>query len=223
MRLLSTVAALAAGALISACATVGDGPAAPVTPVAAFDAARLLEHARVLSDDSFEGRGIGTPAEDRVVRYLSEQYAAAGFQPGGENGGWTQAVTLNRFTASNIQAGFKVGGETMPLAQGQQIVVSTRLPGDHVTLSDAPLVFAGYGLTAPERNWDDFQDVDVRGKVIGVLVHCRGFETPAPKPLHGPAHAHRPDPAPPSVTLKSLPIPLSLRARVFSDASGPVA
>ncbi len=184
MRLLSTVAALAAGALMSACATMGDSPAAPA---AAFDAARLLEHARVLSDDSFEGRGIGTPAEDKVVRYLSEQYAAAGFQPGGDNGGWTQAVTLNRFTASNIRASVKVDGETLPLAQGQQIVVSTRLPGDHVTLSDAPLVFAGYGITAPERNWDDFKDVDVRGKVIVVLVNDADFEQPELDTFNGRA------------------------------------
>ena len=86
MRLLSTAAVLAAGALISACASTTGEPAAPA---AALDAARLSEHARVLSDDSFQGRGIGTPAEAMTVRYLSEQYAAAGFEPGGENGGWT--------------------------------------------------------------------------------------------------------------------------------------
>jgi Zn-dependent M28 family amino/carboxypeptidase len=184
MRLLSTVAALAAGALISACATVqGEAPA----PAPAFDAARLSEHARVLSDDSFQGRGIGTPAEEMTVRYLSEQYAAAGFQPGGENGSWTQAVTLNRFTAANVQASFKVSGDAVPLAQGQQIVVSTRLPGDHVMLADAPLVFAGYGITAPERNWDDFKDVDVRGKIIVVLVNDADFEQPELNTFNGRA------------------------------------
>jgi Zn-dependent M28 family amino/carboxypeptidase len=184
MRLFPIAAALAAGALISACATVETE--AP-TPAAAFDAARLSEHARVLSDDSFQGRGIGTPAEEMTVRYLSEQYAAAGFQPGGENGGWTQDVTLNRFTASNISAAFEVGGETIPLAQGQQIVVSTRLPGRHVMLTDAPLVFVGYGIKAPERNWDDFKDVDVRGKVIVVLVNDADFEQPELDTFNGRA------------------------------------
>ncbi|HZW14758.1 MAG TPA: M28 family metallopeptidase [Brevundimonas sp.] len=184
MRLLSTVAVLAAGALISACATAAGEPSAPTT---ALDAARLSEHARVLSDDSFQGRGIGTPAEEMTVRYLSEQYAAAGFQPGGVNGGWTQDVTLNRFTASNVQAAFKVGGETLPLTQGQQIVVSTRLPGDHVTLNDAPLVFAGYGIKAPERNWDDFKDVDVRGKILVVLVNDADFEQPELDTFNGRA------------------------------------
>jgi len=184
MRLFSTAAALAAGALISACAsTASERPAA----AAALDAARLSEHARVLSDDSFQGRGIGTPAEEMTVRYLSEQYAAAGFQPGGENGGWTQDVTLNRFTASNISAAFEVGGETIPLTQGQQIVVSTRLPGDHVMLTDTPLVFVGYGIKAPERNWDDFKDVDVRGKVIVVLVNDADFEQPELDTFNGRA------------------------------------
>ncbi|MBI2260063.1 MAG: M28 family peptidase [Caulobacterales bacterium] len=184
MRLLSTAAVLAAGALISACATTAGAPPAPA---AALDAARLSEHARVLSDDSFQGRGIGTPAEDMTVRYLSEQYAAAGFQPGGENGGWTQDVTLNRFTASNISAAFKVGGETIPLTQGEQIVVSTRLPGDHVMLADAPLVFVGYGIKAPERNWDDFKGQDMRGKILVVLVNDADFEQPEMNTFNGRA------------------------------------
>ena len=172
MRLFSTAATLAAGALISACASTGsERPAA----AAALDAARLSEHARVLSDDSFQGRGIGTPAEEMTVRYLSEQYAAAGFQPGGEHGGWTQDVTLNRFTASNISAAFEVGGETIPLTQGEQIVVSTRLPGRRVALSDTPLVFAGYGIKAPERNWDDFKD--------GEWVEIGHFVMPGREPM----------------------------------------
>ncbi|MGQ3039825.1 MAG: M28 family metallopeptidase [Brevundimonas sp.] len=174
MRLIASAAVLAAGALLTACATTGaGGGAAP-----SFDAARLSEHVRVLSDDSFEGRGIATPAEEKVIRYLSEQYAAAGFQPGGENGGWTQAVTLNRFTASNIRAGFSVGGETIPVTQGQQMVISTRLPGRQVRLTDTPLVFVGYGIDAPERQWNDFKDVDVRGKIIVVLVNDADFEQP---------------------------------------------
>ncbi|RZJ05799.1 MAG: M28 family peptidase [Brevundimonas sp.] len=182
MRLFAS-AALAAGALLSACATTPAGPVAEAT----FDTARLSEHVRVLSDDSFQGRGIGTPAEDMTIRYLSEQYAAAGFQPGGPGGSWTQDVALNRFTASNIRAGFKVGGQTIPLTQGEQIVVSTRLPGSRVMLNDTPLVFVGYGIKAPERNWNDFKDVDVRGKIIVVLVNDADFEEPALDTFNGRA------------------------------------
>ncbi|MGV9008781.1 M28 family metallopeptidase [Brevundimonas sp.] len=171
MRLSVSAAALAAALMMSTPTLAQKAPT--------FDTARLSEHARILSDDSFQGRGIGTPAEDMVVQYLSEQYAAAGFQPGGANGQWTQDVTLNRFTASNIQAQFKVDDEAIPLAQGQQIVVSTRLPGDHVMLMDTPLVFVGYGIDAPERQWDDFKDVDLRGKILVVLVNDADFEEPA--------------------------------------------
>ncbi|MDQ3125918.1 MAG: M28 family metallopeptidase [Pseudomonadota bacterium] len=186
MRLFPTAAVLAAGALMSACATLGGGGAAP--PAATFETARLSEHARVLADDSFQGRGIATPAEAMTVRYLSEQYAAAGFQPGGRNGSWTQDVTLNRFAASNFRGmQLEAGGETIPLTQGQQITVSTRLPGRHVMLTDTPLVFVGYGIDAPERNWDDFKDVDVRGKIIVVLVNDPDFEQPELNTFNGRA------------------------------------
>uniref|UniRef100_UPI002FC78420 M28 family metallopeptidase n=1 Tax=Brevundimonas sp. TaxID=1871086 RepID=UPI002FC78420 len=186
MRLFPTAAVLAAGALLSACATMDGGGAG--APAASFDTARLSEHVRVLASDEYQGRGIATPAEDMTIRYLSEQYAAAGFGPGGPNGSWTQDVALNRFSASNFRGvNLKVAGETIPLTQGQQITISTRLPGDHVMLTDKPLVFVGYGIKAPERNWDDFKGVDVRGKVIVVLVNDADFEEPALDTFNGRA------------------------------------
>ena len=183
MRLLSSVTAVMASALaLAACASMGGAPSAP-----ALSAEKMSDHVRILSDDSFEGRGIATPAEDRVIQYLSQQYAAAGFEPGGENGGWTQAVTLNRFTVSNASAAFKAGDETIPMTPGQQMVISTRLPSRHVMLTDTPLVFVGYGTTAPERQWDDFKDVDVRGKIIVALVNDPDFEQPELNTFNGRA------------------------------------
>ncbi len=161
------------GLLIAACAST------PKPEPVAFDAARLSDHIRILSADDYEGRGIATPAEDKVIAYLSDQFAKAGFEPGGENGGWTQAVTLNRFTASKASARLRVGDWTRPLTPGDDIVMSSRLPGSHVMLMDTPLVFVGYGITAPERQWDDFKDVDVRGKIVVVLVNDADFEEPS--------------------------------------------
>jgi Zn-dependent M28 family amino/carboxypeptidase len=181
MRMSVSVAALIAALAAAAPVSAQQAAANP------FDLSRLSEHVRVLADDSFQGRGIATPAEDMVVRYLSEQYAAAGFQPGGTNGGWTQDVALRRFTASNIQAQIKVGNDAIPLNQGQQIVITTRLPGQHVHLMNKPLVFVGYGIDAPERQWDDFKDVDVRGKIIVVLVNDADFEEPALNTFNGRA------------------------------------
>ncbi|MES2833795.1 MAG: M28 family metallopeptidase [Pseudomonadota bacterium] len=183
MRLPSSIAALASAFALAACATSPvSGPDAP-----AFSAQRMSDHVKALSDDSFAGRGIATPAETQVIDYLSREYAAAGFSPGGENGGWTQNVTLNRFTASNVRAAFVAGGERIALNQGEQIVISTRRPGDHVMLMDTPLVFVGYGTTAPERQWDDFKGVDVRGKIIVALVNDPDFEQPELNTFNGRA------------------------------------
>ena len=168
MRLFTTVAALAlTSALVAGAANAQSG----------FDAARISEEIRLLSDDSFEGRGIATPAEQKVIDFVSQRFAEAGFAPGGENGGWTQAVTLNRIASSNISASLTQAGATTPLTQGQEITISSRLPGSKVDLKDVPLVFVGYGVNAPERNWNDFK-TDVRGKIIVVLVNDPDFEEP---------------------------------------------
>lgn len=186
MRFVSSFAAvLLAGAALSACATASD-PAA-VHAVPAFDAARISQDIKTLSDDSFEGRGIATPAEEKVIRYLSEGYAAAGFEPGGPNGQWTQDVILNRFTQSNVHASLKLGDWTLPMTQGREVAISTRRPSQHVSLKDAPLVFVGYGIKAPERTWDDFKGQDLRGKVLVVLVNDADFEEPALNTFGGKA------------------------------------
>lgn len=177
MRLMSSAAVL----LFAASLASGAAAQAPV-----FDAARISNDIKVLSDDSFEGRGIATPAEQKVIDYLSQQYAAAGFVPGGENGGWTQAVGLNRFTVSNVSGQIKVGDWTQALAQGQQATITTRLPSDGVDLRGKPLVFVGYGTNAPERGWNDFK-TDVRGKVVVVLVNDADFEEPALNTFGGEA------------------------------------
>ena len=177
MRLMSSAAVL----LFAAAQASNAGAQTPD-----FDAARISNDIKVLSDDSFEGRGIATPAEQKVIDYLSQQYAAAGFAPGGENGGWTQAVGLNRFTVSNVSGQIKVGDWTQPLVQGQQATITTRLPGEAVDLSGLPLVFVGYGTKAPERDWNDFK-TDVRGKVIVVLVNDADFEEPSLNTFGGEA------------------------------------
>ena len=177
MRLMSSAAVL----LFAAALASNVGAQTPD-----FDAARISNDIKVLSDDSFEGRGIATPAEQKVIDYLSQQYAAAGFAPGGENGGWTQAVGLNRFTVSNVSGQIKVGDWTQTLAQGQQATITTRLPSDGVDLRGKPLVFVGYGTNAPERGWNDFK-TDVRGKVIVVLVNDADFEDPSLNTFGGEA------------------------------------
>ncbi|MDB5469902.1 MAG: M28-family zinc peptidase [Caulobacter sp.] len=149
-----------------------------------FDEARLTEHVKVLSDDSFEGRGPATAGETKTVAYITEQYAKAGLQPGGDLGkdgkrAWTQDVPLGRFDIDGpVAASFTVGGKTVPLVQGDDIAIRASLTGQKaVSLKGAPIVWAGYGIKAPERNWDDFKGLDVKGKIIVVLINDADFET----------------------------------------------
>ena len=157
-------------------------PASALAQDATFDEGKLREHIRTLSDDSFEGRGPATAGETKTVQYLTQQFQAAGLQPGGElvNGQrqWTQRVPLlksDHVSAPQVSVRTATGPTT--LAQGEQIAVRSPTNGQQqFALTNVPIVFAGYGVTAPERQWDDFKDVDVRGKIIVVLVNDPDFE-----------------------------------------------
>jgi len=149
-----------------------------------ISAARLSEHVKVISSDAYEGRGPATPAETRTIDYLVGQMKAEGLQPGGDPdakapGGrrWTQDVPLARFEVTGpIGLSVTAGGQTRALTQTQEIVVQTLVPTDHVAIKDAPLVFVGYGVKAPERHWDDFKGVDLHGKIAVVLINDPDFE-----------------------------------------------
>lgn len=143
-----------------------------------LSAARISKDVKILSDDSFEGRGIATPAEAKVIDFVSKGFKAAGLEPGGENGGWTQAVALRKFTLSDPSLNFNTASGAIPLKQGEDIVASTRGVLGDVSFDKAQLVFAGYGVEAPERGWNDFKDMDVKGKILVVLVNDPDFAQP---------------------------------------------
>ena len=151
-------------------------------PTATFDPARLSQHVQTLGSDAFEGRAPATNGEVKTVDYISKQLAAAGVQPGGDlvNGQrqWTQAVPLLRSEwSANPRVGATIAGKAVPLAQGEQIAVRAPTNGDKaLRIDDAPLVFVGYGVKAPERNWDDFKGLDATGKILVMLVNDPDFE-----------------------------------------------
>ena len=168
---------LAAGALFALAAVPLAAQSAP-----AFDAGRLSRHVQVLGSDAYEGRAPATKGEQMTVAYLIREFRAAGLQPGGDmkNGRrqWTQAVPLlksDHVSAPVMSIQTRAG--PLPLTQGEQIAVRAPMNGQQqVRIDAAPIVFAGYGVDAPERNWNDFKDVDVRGKIIMVLVNDPDFE-----------------------------------------------
>ena len=147
-----------------------------------FDPARLSRHIQAISSDAYEGRAPATRSERKTVDYLVREFKSAGLKPGGEvvNGQrqWTQRVPLLKSDiVGTPQLQVRTPAGTVPLTQGEQIAVRSPLNGQtQVSLNAVPIVFAGYGVTAPERQWDDFKTTDVRGKVIVVLVNDPDFD-----------------------------------------------
>lgn len=148
-----------------------------------FDGARISADARELASDAYEGRSPATAGEEKTVAFLSRQFEAAGVQPGGDMKDgkrlWTQAVPLLKGDiVGTPQLVLTRKGATQQLQQGQQIAVRAAMNGaSNVDISKAPLVFVGYGVKAPERNWDDFKGVDLEGKIAVVLINDPDFET----------------------------------------------
>jgi Zn-dependent M28 family amino/carboxypeptidase len=147
-----------------------------------FSPYRLSQVDKTISADDFQGRGVNTLAETKTVNYIIDQFRSAGLEPGGDLVGgkrkWTQDVPLlqSEFTADPVVTVQTPAGP-VHLAQGDQIAVRPPQNGQNqISIANAPLVFVGYGVTAPERSWDDFKGVDVKGKVIVVLVNDPDFE-----------------------------------------------
>ncbi len=148
-----------------------------------FDGARISRDVKELASDAYEGRSPATAGEQKTIAYLSKQFAEAGLQPGGDlaNGkrAWTQAVPLRRADIVGTPTiAVQNAGKAQALTQGKQIAIRAALDGSSkVEIANAPLVFVGYGVKAPERNWDDFKGVDLKGKIAVVLINDPDFET----------------------------------------------
>jgi Zn-dependent M28 family amino/carboxypeptidase len=137
-----------------------------------FSAERLSDGIRQISTDEFQGRYPGTEGERLTLAWLQAQYEAMGLQPGGPDGQWLQVVDLKRYTPVEGSASASwtgPDGTVHPLTIGQDIVLRSVTNDGRADVQNAGLVFAGYGIYAPERQWDDYGDIDVRGKVVLVM------------------------------------------------------
>jgi Zn-dependent M28 family amino/carboxypeptidase len=141
-------------------------------------AAELSAHTRFLSDDLLEGRFPGQRGDELAIRYLAAQLEAPGYRPGATDAAgrpsWFQEVPLVRYAASvPASMTFRRGGAEVVLPTGPgvsaEVVVHSVGDVDRAAVKDAELVFVGYGIVAPEHGWDDYRNVDVRGKVVVVL------------------------------------------------------
>ena len=140
---------------------------------------RIAADIQAVASDAFLGRGPATRGEELTVNYLRDKLQAAGLQPGGPDGSWFQSVPLLQSDIVGVPSlSVTVGGDRISLTQGEEIAVRSSMRNvDKVEIQNAPIVFLGYGVKAPERNWDDFKGEDVRGKVGLVLINDPDFET----------------------------------------------
>src|SRR5438874_1888421 len=166
------------GLLLPALAFAADQPSLPPKGAAdAITAADLLKHIKVLASDEFEGRAPGSKGEELSVKYISEQFKALGLKPGNPNGTYTQEVPLAGITSAPT-ASFTVGGKTMELKFPDDYVATSARLQEEVKAENTDVVFVGYGVVAPEYGWDDYKDVDVRGKTILMLINDPAIPDP---------------------------------------------
>src|SRR6202045_2014810 len=155
-----------------------NAPSSPDAALRSFSGDRLLGHIRTLSSDEFEGRGPGSRGEQLTIKYVEDQYRSSGLEPGNPDGTYLQSVPLVSITPDKgMKMMFSGHGRTLePKFQDDYVAWSKRVTDSSSVDND--IVFVGYGVQAPEFQWDDFKGVDVKGKILVVLIN----DPPVPDP-----------------------------------------
>jgi Zn-dependent M28 family amino/carboxypeptidase len=167
---------LAACAVTPKPATVSSALDVPKVAPGQLSEANMKKMTRVLSSDAFEGRAPGTPGEDKTVAYIIDRFRAAGLQPGNK-GSWVQRVPLVEIAGSDHRPLTITGGQGAPiaLAFARDWVGLTYRQDAATRLENSELVFVGYGVVAPEKGWNDYAGIDMRGKTAVILVNDPDF------------------------------------------------
>src|SRR5262245_66168010 len=193
------LAVVLAAVLVAACSSEPKSPPSeppppssslhvPIGQLPSIDANGLLAHTKGLSSDQYEGRAPGTKGEDLTVTYLTDQFKNAGLEPGNTDGTYVQKVPLVGITPSPASLVFHRGEFTKVLKWKEDFVAWTKHVADKASIDSSELVFVGYGVVAPEFNWDDYKGVDVKGKTLVMLVND--------PPVPDPSNANELDPKP---------------------------
>jgi Zn-dependent M28 family amino/carboxypeptidase len=145
---------------------------AQAVPAARIDASAILDRTKTLSSDEYEGRAPGTKGEELTVKYLEDEFKKLGLKPGNTDGTYVQEVPLVGITATNtLPLTVAKGAEKRTFKWSDDVVAWTKHVAPGASIKDSDVIFAGYGVVAPEFKWDDFKDVDIKGKTIVVLVN----------------------------------------------------
>lgn len=182
LRTPRTAAAFAVLLSVAACngsdkAAGPDAASLPDVQVPELSLATLQEVTKELSSDAYEGRAPGTAGEEKTVAYIIKKYEEAGLKPG-NNGKWTQDVPLVEITAKDATPLTFTGGKTPVTAQyaTDYVAFSYRVQ-PKTEIKDSDVVFVGYGINAPEKGWNDYAGLDVKGKTVVVLVNDPDWQT----------------------------------------------
>ena len=169
-------------------AAPADPPASTVALAPQINAADFAQFDKTLSSDAFGGRQPGTVGAQRTTDWLVEQFKRMGLQPG-NHGSWFQAVPADSAELLNtgVTLDISTHGKQVSLAYRTDMVAQTLQAKATVALKDSPVVFLGYGADAPNWHWNDYRNVDVKGKTVIVLVNDPGFATLDPKLFNGRA------------------------------------
>jgi Zn-dependent M28 family amino/carboxypeptidase len=171
--------------LLAACA----GHKAP-PPSTDIDETRFRDDVRVLASDDFEGRKPGTPGEEKTVAYVVGELRKLGLKPGSGDS-YLQQVPLVEILAGNDAALAVSGrGTVKPLAYAKDMVIWTKRELPEASLHHSEMVFVGYGIVAPEYQWNDYAGIDVHGKTVVVMVNDPGYGTKDPKVFKGNAETY---------------------------------
>jgi Zn-dependent M28 family amino/carboxypeptidase len=150
----------------------------PIGELPDIDINAVLAHTKTLSSDEFAGRLPGTKGEELTVKYLVDQFKAIGLKPGNTDGSYVQKVPLVGITPTPAPMVFKKGARQERLKWKDDFVAFTKRVVPTARLDNSELVFVGYGVVAPEFNWDDYKGVDVKGKTLVMLIN----DPPVPDP-----------------------------------------
>ena len=143
----------------------------------AIEPGGLLEQIKVLSSDQFEGRAPGSKGEEESVRYITAQFQKLGLKPGNPNGTYTQEVPMAGILTT-ARASIAIGGKSIELQAPNEFVAFTQQLVPDVEVKNSDVIFVGYGVAAPEYDWDDFKGADLKGKTLVFLIN----DPPVPSP-----------------------------------------
>ena len=143
--------------------------------LAAFNADSLKQHIAVLASDSFMGRKPFTEGETKTINYLQQQFAAVGLEPANASSFLQEVPMVNLLATAAPEMQVKSAKNSFTLKAYDDYIIWTDKADENISLENSEVVFAGYGVVAPEYKWNDYEGLDVKGKVVIVMVNDPGF------------------------------------------------